>query len=515
MANEITYSVDPGYYLDPFSVEMILSPDVESLQYSVNGGAPSISKYVAYDQSVPPVPFIAVTQDGRGNVVYDGGFPKFYNSRAPVGNETFATLNASFKYFYNAMRFIENPAKVAQGNRNVLVIGDATTGGSYRVKATGVSDFNTTLSRLATICGYTFTYKERTDWPGGLIDATVGELEQYCAIILFSTVHQTAGSAVLVTQNCIDAILTYRENGNGVYVITDHGPIINTIQDATSMNRGGFFATANAIITGFGAWFSGDYNRTPINVGFLRSTYGDHPLYNGMDDTESIYAGGSESRVNVATFASVSPGEVGPINIPDGRTTIQVAAVLASGEIVTSRVVFWVVDFTVRLLIDGVVRTNGQIADIGVKNKVPVGASVVGVLEDPASGTLYLGTTVIGTVTYSPLNGFTINFTAGSNVVKIDDGMELRLALTSPFSMTTAVIVRRFQPELPTSRSLSSVMKTLRSWKPQLSDIERISLMVRDIATTYPGLNIKYSMEYPANLKLIKDHFNNEGPTSN
>lgn len=513
MANEITYTVEPGYYLQPFSVQMVLSQAIQSIQFSVNGGAPSISKYVAYDQSVPPVPFIAVTQDGRGNVVYDGGFPKFYNSRAPVGNETFAQLNASFKYFYNAMRFIENPVKVAAGNRNVLVIGDQVSG-SYRVKGTAASDFNTTFTRLAAICGYTFTFKERNDWAGGRINATLSELEQYCAIIVMSSNPQTLGAAYHITPECVDAILTYRENGNGIYVITDHGPVINDIQTAVSVNQGGFFATANAIITGFGAWFSGDYNRTPINVGFLRSTYGDHPLYNGMDDTESIYAGGSESRVNVATFASVAPEDVQPIQIGQGKTTIQVAAVLDTGEIVTSRVVFWVVDFSMRVVVDGVPRNNGQLVDIGVKNKAVVSADVAGTLTENASGILYHKNVNVASVSFTPAGGMALNFTGGNSILKFNDGDELRLAITTPFIMTVAVIVKRFQPVLAAGVPLSNVLKVLRAWKPQLSDIERVSLMVRDIAATYPGLGLVYSVEYPANLKLIKAHFSNEGPTS-
>ena len=514
MANEITYSVEPGYYLQPFSVQMVLAEAIQSIQFSVNGGAPSISKYVAYDQSVPPVPFIAVTQDGRGNVVYDGGFPKFYNTYAPAGNETFATLSASFKYFYNAMRFIENPVKVAAGNRNVLVIGDTISTSSYRVKGVATSDFNTTFNRLAAICGYTFTYKERSDWAGGLINATLSELEQYCAIIVMSSVSQTPGAPYLITPECIDAILTYRENGNGIYVITDHGPVINDIQTAVSANRGGFFATANAIVTGFGAWFSGDYNRTPINVGFLRSTYGDHPLYNGMTNAENIHAGGSESRVNVATFTSVSPEDVQPIQIGQGRTTIQVAAVLDTGEIVTSRVVFWVVNFSMRVVVDGVPRNNGQIADIGVKNKAVVAADVAGTLTENASGILYHKNVNVASASFTPAGGMTLNFSGGNNLRKFNDGDELRLAITTPFTMTVAVIVKRFQPELDPGVPLSDVLRVLRAWKPQLSDIERVSLMVRDIAATYPGLGLEYSVEYPANLKLIKDHFSNEGPTS-
>lgn len=690
MTNEITYSVAPGYYLDPFTVNMILGANVESLQYSVNAGAPSISKYIAYDQLVPPNPFIAVTQDGRGNVVYDGGFPKFYNMYAPSANisafdnalrveatrpstagnaysyfklsdvsvviasgdklvydmwsdsavvacgvdgwvvqtggpapielrelnipdqnglschpstntsahalgkwyrreislntiagatidkwqfaleneavgvhvayvkevyiknsanqikatvfkdvynyapgtlghtlsnimtgnvsrmvDVRTQLTPAFKYLFNALRFCENKTKIAAGNRKILFVGDANLGANYNIKGTTPSDFFTSFSRIALIAGYTATFKVTSDWVGGKINPTLGELEEYAAVVFMSSIFQANGDALLITQDAIDAFLTYRENGSGLIFVTDHGPIITSIANATSSNKGGFFATANAVVAGFGAWFSGDYTRTPVNVGFLRAAYGDHPLYDTMLDSEAIPAGGSESRVNVASFASIAPGAVPPINIPLGKTTIQVAAVLFTGEVVTSRVVYWVVDYTVGIGVDGIVKTNGQVADIGVKNKVPVVASLVGTLTENAVGSLYLGTTVIGSVSYTPAGGFAITFTGGSSVIKLNNGNELKLVLTSPVAMTIAVTIKRFQPTLPVNIPLSKVLKRLRTWNPQLSDIERIVKMVKEIATTYPGLNIKYSTEYPTNLKLIKDHFKNEGPTSN
>lgn len=50
--------------------------------YTLNGLPPALSEYIAYDTLTPANPFIAVTQDGAGNVVYDGGFPKLYNQYA-------------------------------------------------------------------------------------------------------------------------------------------------------------------------------------------------------------------------------------------------------------------------------------------------------------------------------------------------------------------------------------------------------------------------------------------------
>lgn len=438
--------------------------------------------------------------------MYDGGFPKFYNSRAP-GIVAPEQLDASFKYFYNAMRFIENPTKVAAGNRKVLVMGDAISGQSYRVGGTATSDFYTTLSQLASICGYQFTFKERNAW-GTQINATLGELEQYCAVILFSTVHQNAGAAFLISPECIDAMMTYRENGNGIYVITDHGPVLNTIQEATTGNPGGFFATGNALITGFGAWFSGNYNRTPVNVGFLRSTYGDHPLYNGMTDTESIYAGGSESRVNVATFESVSPEDVGPISVGNGRTVVQVAAVLTSGEIVTSRAVFWVVSFKVSFDSSGAIFDNGQTLDVGVLSIVNLVSKIVGDPEGPAQGTIFRNGQSIGTLSYdAATKTSTQTLTGGGSSIIVQDGDEIKVTLSVPLALTSAIIINRFQPDLPVTASLPSIMDILREWRPNLTNIRRIRRMINQIASQNPSAGVSFKKTLPSNIKLLRNHF--------
>src|SRR5690606_6360763 len=146
--------------------------------------------------------------------------------------------------------------------------------------------------RLATIAGYDLTIKTRAAYPNSQIDCDLDELEQYCCVIVMSSL-STTGS--WITDTAAKAFADYRENGSGLIVITDHGPRLATLEAAQPTTAPQFFGTANKIITQFGAWFSGTYNRSPVNVGFLRRTYGDHPLYNGMTDDESISAGGSES----------------------------------------------------------------------------------------------------------------------------------------------------------------------------------------------------------------------------
>lgn len=694
MSNEIQYDVAPGYYLEPFTVNILFSPEVESLRYSVNGGAPSISKYVAYDTLVPPNPFIAVTEDGTGNVVYDGGFPKFYNSFAPSveikpfdhairlqGECTSAntTLNsfvycrlsdkrvdvvagdklvydmwgtsdivmagvdglingdiedalrdsgipdsnglnchpttdtslyarnkwyhrsidltphagkyidywmivlennvagvhvayfkeiyvvdstgavketlykdvmeypvvtladavsvgtnqqnfinyqtrdvdvrdqliAAFKYFNNALRFCVNKEKVAAGNKKVLVIGDATSPKqlAYRVKGTDASDFNLTLSRLFTIAGYIPTFKDGLDWNAttGVIDPTLSELEQYVAVVFFSTIHGAAGDSFLVSDDCVDNMLTFRENGNGLIFITDHGADIPTIEEALSINSTGFFRSANKIITGFGAWFSGNYDRVPVNVGFLRANYGDHPLYDSMLDSESIAAGVSESRVNVAEFDPVFPGDLPPVQIVDGRNIIQIAASLADGSVATSRAIYYVVSFKVSFT-DGVVTLdNGQTLNTGVKSQTPLDVLFDGDSEESVQGVIYKNSVRIGEITWSREDGLVQTFDGSdSNIISVDDNDGLRVTLTAPLTLNSAITVKRFQPSLTQTDSLSELMGFLREYKPELTDIKRVGEMIKEIAVTRPELDLTQVLNTPINLKVLTDYFNNE-----
>lgn len=518
MANEITFDKPPGYYLSNMTVNMRLAAEVESLRYSVNGGAPAISKFIAYDTLTPPNPFIAVTQDGRGNVVYDGGFPKFYNNYTPAaGVTTFEQLSASFKYFYNAMKFIQNPVKIAAGNNKILLVGDATLGvhANYCVKdAVGGGGFSNTFNKLAQICGYQLTIKDAGDW-GGVINATLGELEQYCAVILMSSVHQAAGAPYLISTECVDAMLTYRENGNGIMVITDHGPAISTIAQAVASNQGGFFATANALVTGFGVWFSGTVDRVPVNVGFLRTTYGDHPLYNGMLNGESIHAGASESRVNVASFDSVSPNNVPPITIANGRTVIQVAAVLTSGEIVTYRATYYVVSFKISFTDGEVVRDNGQILNVGLKNQSLVNVVFEGSLDEVATGIIYKNQVKVGTVTRSVAGEVVQTWDdAWVGPVLVNDKDEFKVIISQPFSMTSAIIIDRFQPQIPTKQNLSNAMKTLRTKYPELTDIKRVGVMIEEIGESVPWLGLKQVQSIPINLRVLSDYFKNQGLAS-
>lgn len=98
MATDITISKPPGYYSPSVTVDVTWPPDARKAIVTRGSIPPVLTEILAYDKGPigPPGstnatsstarvnrPFMAVTQDGNGNIVYDGGFPKYYNMYQP------------------------------------------------------------------------------------------------------------------------------------------------------------------------------------------------------------------------------------------------------------------------------------------------------------------------------------------------------------------------------------------------------------------------------------------------
>lgn len=323
-----------GTYTKPQTVGWQTSSEVKFVSYTVNGLMPTLSEYVAYDTLSPPNPFIAVTQDTRGNVVYDGGFPKFYNVQAPVEGSSFANLTGAFKYLYNALNFVSDKSKVNAGNKNVLILGDAVSGENYSIKGTETTSFYTSFTRLFAIAGYTPVFKDRSDY-GNTLNPSAAELNGYCAILIMSSVYTSLTG--FFTADAVANIVAFREAGGGVIAVTDHGENLTDANQAATGSYNGFFRTANQVVAEFGAYFTGNFDRTPVNVGYLRTTYGDHPLYSGMASSEEIAAGASESRVVVQIYPRYAPGQIPTIQMDDGCYLVQILTVLNDGTIEIQR----------------------------------------------------------------------------------------------------------------------------------------------------------------------------------
>lgn len=475
---------------------------VDKVAVSVNGIPPAISEYIAYDTLNPPNPFIAVTQDGMGKVCYDGGFPKFYNNTAPPEGSTYASLNATFKYACNCLNWIANTTKVEAGNRKVLILGDAISGG-YWIKGTGASDFYTTLQRLAVAGNWQFVFKDINDYPGGLLNATLNELEQYVSVVLFST--NSSGGA-RITDNCVTDLAEFRHRGGGLYFITDHGRVTTTIEDANSnYQSGSFFNTANKVMVNFGAWFSGDYNRTPVNVGFLRQTYGDHALYANLDNSQSIAAGGSESRV----FVNESTVLMNPSEYPsttftrEGINRINFLVMDALGNMNTFRFIYIIGNTVViiRILDDNGNRLEDTV-DIGLNNGIILGLSIdgestTGTLE----GVILRNTTTIGKFIWDPNEGTTVTWYGGEGrPILVNNNDVIMGRISSPFVFEEEITIKRIQPEISNTKSLGRFVNAIGAMSP-VNPKRRIADVISKLKSF---VNINYNNKTAVNVKNIK-----------
>lgn len=327
---EIVTSLIPGHY--PAAKQLTITFPGNARKAIITNGTqpPTITDVIAYDDGpitpVPPSstnpgptvkrPFLTVTQDGKGNVVYDGGFPKFYNRMLRVNNVWPASLPnqreqlpPAAQYLINELQFIANPKKVNLGNRKVLFVNNTYRTESYNIKGSYYApaegqpagskytddSFRDTLDAVCNIGGWVPTYYDCTD-AGGPINLSTSYLDSFVAVVVFATyaVPNKAGSRF--TEYFASNMAQFRRFGNGVAIITDHcGANYTSIKDA--LDRGtAFGADGTKIAQYYGVYFSGNIDRSPMSVGSIKAQLGtDHQLFAGMADSDYIYAGGSES----------------------------------------------------------------------------------------------------------------------------------------------------------------------------------------------------------------------------
>lgn len=356
----ITVNNPPGWYSGQVGVSVNVSGDIRMMLVNYVEKPPVLSEVLAYDKGEIPGypttgivdrPYISVTQDGRGNVVYDGGFPKFYDGTTmgtnvvygPGGSiesfdwlpepQTFAELSGQMKYFYNVINFILNPSKVAKGNRKVLVVCNTTDTGIYSIRQ-GRGGLLSDIHNSNTYCGFygnlgiierltntEFTLYNTTD-ANGPIDLNYTYLDQFAAVIFMCTcwtrhpdsTNLPNNPTSQITDKFAQEMATYRSNGNGIYIVTDHMQTWYQAVDAALLSEG-FAYDANKVARYFNAYFSGNVDRNPMLVSEIRQQLiaaggdGQHPLFNNLPDDSYIWNGGSES---ITVVEDISKYEIKP-----------------------------------------------------------------------------------------------------------------------------------------------------------------------------------------------------------
>ncbi len=326
----LTLTPSPGVYTSPQTVT-VSGPAGYQVIATTDGNDPVVVKTVSSSNNYAPTeyPYVQTIEDGRGRAVFDGSFPKAYNSTW-TGATSFAQLDAGQKLFHNSLKFVLN------GGTRLLALGDAnatldSSNGYYIKDAVGASGFAKTIAGISAILGVTSTVKDRADYAGNLLDPTYAELMNYDAILILSSrVVTVQPSTRYITVAGCNNIAQARRQGLGVYVLTDNGP-------GPSGNTGrypeNFYATANFVLEVITqANFQGYMDFSPgETVSYNKALHGDSPIFEGMADTDVVYASNSDSYVNQVIASPVAL----PTNLsaPSGYTSMKFAVISPSGDV--------------------------------------------------------------------------------------------------------------------------------------------------------------------------------------
>lgn len=322
----ITYTLAPGWYNQlNLSTTIFWPSNALKVLITNTTRSPTLSEVIAKDNVGDP--FIAVTQDGKGNVVYDGGFPKFLNYSLMVSGAypasppaTFAALLPAHRYMHNAMKWVANKTKVNGGNKKILVVGNTDVSASYPLKgshytpapnqSSADNGFVDVMRAIANVAGFQLTFYDLSD-AGGTINLGLDNMDPYVAVIFIASQSPTGKNSSKITERFAKELSTYRELGNGVIIITDHtGGTYTNVDQALAEVNGIFAYDATKCAAYYGAFFSGDVDRTSVLVSNIRAQLiaaggdGTHPLLNNLADDSSIFAGGSESIIKVEDYTA-------------------------------------------------------------------------------------------------------------------------------------------------------------------------------------------------------------------
>ena len=253
------------------------------------------------------------TDDAGGKLVFDTGFPKFYDSSYNIANSAAGGLNATNVYNSSSAQFpfLVNSIKYITSNRlnptgKVVYFNDGSP--NY-----GAGHFATTMRNCSTFAGKTMEHIDGGNWDVDGLGAPISQalahqnwvlaqnktreqwfdfFNQYDGILW--TAVNTQYGAYLV-QDFIDGLLDYFESGGGLFITTD--------SDA-------FSTTVNQVVYYFGVYFkdpngnvvdriTGDnaYKVSTIlsNTDFIPD--GTHPLFEGLNPNSYLYAGTSEGAM--------------------------------------------------------------------------------------------------------------------------------------------------------------------------------------------------------------------------
>lgn len=243
--------------------------------------------------------------DPGGRLVFDGGFPKFYNTawspyRVGITNGSVSIYDSSvpaqFSYFYNVINHVE---REDGSNKKLLYINDGPPGSNYTAKV-----FNQTIYDIGASAGFNVSSigSETAGTHSGYLTSLHNSRSSWATyfggfdVVVWLGTNHTTGA--YLPNNLIQGLLDYFDGGGGLFVITDHNV---------------FQTCVNQILPYYGVRFTGNINRTAGNNAYRISTIlgnanyipsGYHPLFANIDVNGFISATFSEGKIIYDTSVS-------------------------------------------------------------------------------------------------------------------------------------------------------------------------------------------------------------------
>lgn len=235
---------------------------------------------------------VQTTTDGAGGkLVFDGGFPKFYDSgwSDSYKDDMYgADTPGKWPYLVNVMKYCSG-ARTTRTNK-VCYINDAESG-NYQY-----GRFDGGIQGCAEYLGWTMEgLNGETSGHSGIMSGTTDTAAEWKAYFddFDMVVFVGAGYAdhITIQPAFINGLMDYFDDGGGLFVVTDHGHFQNQ---------------ANQIVEKYGVTFTGTINRTTSDDAYKietildNTTYipqGTHPLFADIPGTASLYAGESEGKL--------------------------------------------------------------------------------------------------------------------------------------------------------------------------------------------------------------------------
>ena len=478
---EIIASLTPGQYPTGQTLTVTFPANARRAIVTRDDRTPVFSEVLAYDTGPivpggPNVerPFIAVTQDGRGNVVYDGGCPKYANSQIRDANGgvfpavnpgTVEALYPSQRYLYNAFEFCSNKNKVLQGNRKVLVIGNTFTGEADVVTDShynpvpgqvdqGLKGYRDTLDGIAMAGNWDITYYDVPN-ASTKVDFTLEYLEQFVSVVFFSIAPLANMASSRVTDRFCKNLAVYRSAGSGIAIITDHcGDNYTSLEDALA--RGSVFATdAIKMAAEYGCYFSGNVLRAPVLVSEIKRQIGlpgppeTHPLLDGLADNSTIYGGPSESIVVPELYTDGIVDHTAPYVVPmntAGVYRVNILVQLDDGTILTRSLRYVIInpgDIQLHDTHGRVVTSTSLTYKRTIDYTVVLGPSITGTLL----GKITVDDTLVGyfqtSMSGNQVNTIYYPFSGSTTPMPLFTGRNLKFVVTDPFEYTVSSVINR------------------------------------------------------------------------